>query len=262
MDSDLMTRNDLRELLDHLYEKYNSPDFIEDDPISVPHMFEGREDREIAGFLAATIAWGNRKAIVKSGRRMVEFMDGRPYDFTMNASASELEALEKYVHRTFNGRDFRDFILALRRLYEDFGGLGGFFQDKYEESRDIRVVLSAFRREFFGRGHDPHCEKHISAIDKKAGCKRLNMYLRWMVRDDGRGVDFGIWKKIPSSALYLPLDVHSGNMGRSLGLLSRRQDDWKAVEEITSSLREFDPSDPVKYDFALFGAGIDGFLKK
>lgn len=255
-------RDDLKELLDHLHDKYNSPAFIENDPISIPHMFTETEDREIAGFLASTIAWGNRKAIVKSGRRMVEFMDGRPYDFTMDASEAELDSLDKYVHRTFNGRDFRDFILALRRFYNDFGGLGGFFQDRYEESGDMRTVLSGFRREFFGCEHDRHCEKHVSSIDKKAACKRLNMYLRWMVRDDGRGVDFGIWKRIPSSALYLPLDVHSGNMGRSLGLLTRGQDDWRAVEEITASLREFDPADPVKYDFALFGAGIDGFLKK
>lgn len=257
-----MQKEELRELLDSLHDKYNSPDFIESDPISVPHMFEGREDREIAGFLSSTIAWGNRKAIVKSGRRMMEFMGGEPYDFTVNASEGELRSLEKYVHRTFNGGDFRDFVLSLRRMYAESGGLGGFFQDRYEARGDMRMVLADFRREFFGCEHAARCEKHVSSIEKKAACKRLNMFLRWMVRSDGRGVDFGMWTRIPSSALYLPLDVHSANMGRALGLLERRQNDWKAVEEITASLREFDPDDPVKYDFALFGAGIAGFLKE
>lgn len=256
-----MHNEELRELLGALHDKYNSPEFIEGDPISVPHMFDADDDREIAGFLAATIAWGNRKAIVKSARRMVEFMGGEPHGFVLNASGEELRRLEKYVHRTFNGDDFRDFVLALRRLYTEKGGLGGYFQNAYAESGDMRMVLSAFRREFFGCPHAPRCEKHLSAIDKNAACKRLNMFLRWMVRSDGRGVDFGIWTRIPSSALYMPLDVHSANMGRALGLLGRKQNDWKAVEEITASLREFDAADPVKYDFALFGAGIAGFLK-
>lgn len=251
----------MRELLDSLYEKYNTPGFVENDPISVPHMFQGREDREIAGFLASTIAWGNRKAIVKSGRRMVDFLDNSPYDFTMNASEKELATLERFVHRTFNGKDFASFVKALRRLYRERGGIGCFFEERYAATEDIRRVLSEFRTEFFACDHFPHCEKHISSIDKKASCKRLNMYIRWMVRDDGRGVDFGLWKTIPASALYLPLDVHSGNMSRALGLLGRKQNDWKAVEEVTEALRQFDPADPVKYDFALFGAGIDGYLK-
>lgn len=255
-----MTDSELKELLDGLFDKYDNTAFIADDPVSVPHMFTGREDREIAGFLASTIAWGNRKAIVKNGRRMMDFLDGVPYEFTMNASDEELRVLERFVHRTFNGRDFRDFILALRRMYRERGGIGGFFEERYAVTGDIRVALSDFRREFFACSHQPRCEKHVSSIDKKASCKRLNMYLRWMVRDDGRGVDFGLWKTIPASALYLPLDVHSGNMSRALGLLSRTQNDWKAVEEVTAALRRFDADDPVKYDFALFGAGIDGYL--
>lgn len=257
----MMRQEDIRELLDRLYDKYNSPDFIGDDPISVPHSFTGRGDREVSGFLAATIAWGNRKAIVRSARRMMEYMDNEPYDFTVNASAGELAHLEKYVHRTFNGGDFISFVLALRSLIERYGGVGEFFEQSWEQTGDIRKVLSEFRARFFDTDHQARCEKHVSSIDKGASCKRLNMYLRWMVRDDGLGVDFGLWKRIPASALYLPLDVHTGNMGRALNLLSRKQNDWKAVEEITASLREFDPEDPVKYDFALFGAGIDGFLK-
>ncbi len=256
-----MNKQDLKELLDTLYDKYNSPDFIEADPISIPHGFSSREDREVSGFLAATIAWGNRKAIVKSARRMMEYMDSQPFDFTLNASAEELARLEKYVHRTFNGGDFISFVLALRNLIKCYGGVGEFFEQTWERTGDMRKVLSEFRSCFFDIDHERRCEKHVSSIDKGASCKRLNMYLRWMVRDDGRGVDFGMWKRIPSSALYLPLDVHSGNMGRALGLLSRMQSDWKAVEEITASLREFDPSDPVKYDFALFGAGVSGYLK-
>ena len=251
----------LKELLDSLYDQYARESFIEQDPISIPHMFSTRGDREVSGFLSSTIAWGNRKAIVKNARRMMEAMDWHPYEFTVHSSDVELRCLESYVHRTFNGRDLISFVLAMRNIIVKYGGIGDYFESLWEKSGDIRIVLSAFRSEFFCIDHECRCEKHLSSIDKGAACKRLNMYLRWMVRDDGRGVDFGLWKKIPSSALYLPLDVHSGNMGRALGLLSRKQNDWKAVEEITMSLREFDPEDPVKYDFALFGAGISGFLK-
>ncbi len=257
-----MEKTELRELLEHLHDKYNRPEFIELDPISVPHAFTAREDREIAGFFAATIAWGNRKAIVKSARRMMQYMDDAPADFVRHASDGDLARLRTYVHRTFNGQDFTDFVLAIRGITERFGGIGDFFESSYEAEGDMARVLSAFRREFFACGHNPHCEKHLSSVDKGAACKRINMYLRWFVRRDERGVDFGLWRRIPMSALYLPLDVHSGNMGRALGLLTRRQNDWKATAEITASLREFDPDDPVRYDFSLFGAGIDGFLKE
>lgn len=257
----MMNDQELKELLDGLYDKYNRPDFIENDPISIPHSFTERNDCEIAGFLASIIAWGNRKAIVKSAHRMMEFMDNAPYDFTVNASQDELATLRRFVHRTFNGEDFTAFVLALRRLYRTRGGIGAFFEERYEATQDMRVVISEFRREFFDCEHPLRCEKHLSSIDKKASCKRINMYVRWMVRNDGRGVDFGLWRRIPASALYLPLDVHSGNMSRALGLLQRRQNDWRAVEEVTESLRRFDADDPVKYDFALFGAGIDGYLK-
>ena len=212
--------DNLRELLEALHDKYNRPEFIPDDPISVPYRYTGRADCEIAGFLSATIAWGNRKAIVSSGHRMMRFMDDAPADFVRNASERELALLSSYAHRTFNGRDLRDFVLALRRMEERHGGIG-----------------------------------------KGAACKRLCMYLRWMVRRDDRGVDFGMWRRIPMSALYLPLDLHVGKTGRALGLLTRRQDDWRAVEEITAALRRFDAEDPVRYDFSLFGAGIDGYLR-
>lgn len=257
-----MADEQTRELLERLHDKYNTTEFIEGDPISIPHRFSAREDIEISGFLASTIAWGNRKAIVKSAARMMEYMDNQPYDFTVNASDGELASLATYVHRTFNGGDLTTFVLSLRQFFVVHGGIGAFFESEWERTRDMREVLSLFRAKFFSIDHLTRCEKHLSSIDKGAACKRLNMYLRWMVRRDDRGVDFGLWDKIPTSALYLPLDVHSGNMGRALGLLSRRQNDWKAVEEITSALREYDPNDPVRYDFSLFGAGIDGFLKE
>lgn len=257
----MKNREELKELLDELHDKYNRVEFIENDPISIPHSFEGAEDREISGFLASTIAWGNRKAIVTSARRMMDYLDDQPYSFVMNASPEELRGLERYVHRTFNGGDFVTYIRALRAFYQTYGSLGAYFQGEYARSGDIRVVMSAFRSSFFDVPHEKRTQKHLSSIDKGAACKRLNMYLRWMVRSDDRGVDFGLWSGIPSSALYLPLDVHTANMGRALGLLDRNQNDWKAVEQITSVLREMDSSDPTKYDFALFGAGIDGFLK-
>lgn len=252
---------ELRELLERLHDKYNRPEFIEGDPISVPHAFTSRDDREIAGFFAATIAWGNRKAIVRSGLRMMRYLDNAPADFVRNASERELSTLSAYVHRTFNGRDLRDFVLALRALCERWGGIGAFFEERYAAAQSIPAVLADFRREFFSAEHGPHCEKHLSSVERGAACKRLCMYLRWMVRRDDRGVDFGQWTRIPMAALYIPLDVHAGNMARALGLLGRRQNDWKAVEELTATLREADRADPVRYDFSLFGAGIDGYLR-
>lgn len=256
------SETELRELLERLHDKYNCPEFIEGDPISVPHRFTDRADREIAGFFAATIAWGNRKAIVKNGLRMMQYMDNAPADFVCNASDRELSLLSTFAHRTFNGGDFRDFVLSLRSLCERFGGIGGFIESRYEVLQNIPAVLSDFRREFFHPAHALRCEKHLSSVDKGAACKRLCMYFRWMVRRDDRGVDFGAWTRIPMSALYLPLDVHVGDMARALGLLSRHQNDWRAVEELTVALRMFDARDPARYDFSLFGAGIDGFLDR
>ena len=262
------SRNDLGVLLESLHDRYNTPAFVADDPISVPHRFfepeaEGglqprRNDIEIAGFLAATIAWGNRKAIVKSAGRMIDLLEGSPHDFVMNASTGELDSVTNYVHRTFNGGDLRSFLISLRHIYSSFGSMGAWFEGEYARSGDIRTAIAGFRREFFTPPHAPRCEKHLSSIERGAACKRTNMFLRWMVRRDDRGVDFGLWQGIPAAALYLPLDVHSAATARSLGLLSRRQNDWKAVEEVTARLREFDPADPTRFDFALFGAGIDG----
>ena len=248
----------MRDLLERLHDRYNNESFIEADPISVPHSFTNTVDREIAGFLAATIAWGNRRAIVQSAHRMMRYMDNAPEDFVRNATPSDMEYLRTYVHRTFNGVDFQDFVRGLRHIITKWGSVGNYFESRYEEHGDLRPVFSDFRRDFFAVEHDAHCEKHLSSIDKGAACKRLCMYLRWFVRYDDRGVDFGLWRRIPMSALYMPLDIHTGRMGRNLGLLGRKQSDWKAVEELTASLRELHVDDPVRYDYSLFGLGISG----
>ena len=248
----------MRELLERLHDRYNNESFIEADPISVPHSFTSTVDREIAGFLAATIAWGNRRAIVQSAHRMMRYMDNAPEDFVRNATEADMEYLRSYVHRTFNGVDFQDFVRGLRHIITEWGSVGNYFETRYEEHGDLRAVFSDFRRDFFAVEHDTHCEKHLSSIDKGAACKRLCMYLRWFVRHDERGVDFGLWRRIPMSALYMPLDIHTGRMGRNLGLLNRKQSDWKAVEELTASLRELSAEDPVRYDYSLFGLGISG----
>ena len=253
-----MSREEMRELLERLHDRYNNENFIEADPISVPHSFTRTVDREIAGFLAATIAWGNRRAIVQSAHRMMRYMDNAPEDFVRNATEADMEYLRTYVHRTFNGVDFQDFVRGLRHIITEWGSVGNYFETRYEEHGDLRPVFSDFRRDFFAAEHDPHCEKHLSSIDKGAACKRLCMYLRWFVRHDDRGVDFGLWRRIPMSALYMPLDIHTGRMGRNLGLLGRKQSDWKAVEELTASLRELNADDPVRYDYSLFGLGISG----
>lgn len=253
-----MSREEMRDLLERLHDRYNNESFIEADPISVPHSFTSTVDREIAGFLAATIAWGNRRAIVQSAHRMMRYMDNAPEDFVRNATQSDMEYLRTYVHRTFNGVDFQDFVRGLRHIITKWGSVGNYFESRYEEHGDLRPVFSDFRRDFFAVEHDVHCEKHLSSIDKGAACKRLCMYLRWFVRHDDRGVDFGLWRRIPMSALYMPLDIHTGRMGRNLGLLGRKQSDWKAVEELTASLRELHVDDPVRYDYSLFGLGISG----
>ncbi len=258
---DNLHHEELRELLDELHDRLNCSSFIEADPISIPHRYTSREDREVAGFMAATIAWGNRKAIVRSAHRMMEYMGDAPHDFVINASPSELCALQSYVHRTFNGLDFKDFVLCLRAIFDRWGGIGNYFEEHYAAHQSIPLALSSFRTEFFATEHQSRCEKHLSSIDKGAACKRTNMFIRWMVRRDNRGVDFGEWSKIPMSAIYIPLDVHSGNVARALGLLGRKQSDWKATAELTDKLKEFDANDPVKYDFALFGAGIEGLIK-
>lgn len=205
------------DLLERLWDRYDREEFISADPIAVPHCFASRDDREIAGFLAATIAWGSRPMIVRNGLRMMHFLDDAPHDFVRNASERELAKLSGFVHRTFNGGDLIQFVRSIRAICERHGGLGRFVEASYASTGDMRRVLAAFREEFFRTEHPERCRKHVSSIERGASCKRLCMYFRWMVRHDDRGVDFGLWRTIPPSALYLPLDLHTGNMGRALG---------------------------------------------
>lgn len=217
----LMEFEPLRELLETLYDRYNRTEFIAPDPISVPHRFEGREDREIAGFLSATIAWGNRRAIVGNACRMMSYMDNAPADFVKNASEEELRKLTVCVHRTFNGEDLIAYVRALRSLFRRYGSLGEFFEGRYAATGSIPSVLSDFRREFFAEPHPIRSEKHLSSIDKGSACKRLNMFLRWMVRRDDRGVDFGLCRSTFIRATWHGLwDCLSG--GRTTGGPSRR----------------------------------------
>jgi len=237
-------------------DQYNQEFFIESDPISIPHLFSKKEDIEIIGWIVATIAWGNRRSIITSGHNLVEIMGNSPYDYVMNASEKDFKDLS-FVHRTFNVGDLKFFLQSLRSLYEDHDGLEGAFS----VGDNAHDRICQFRELFLQLPHEKRLEKHVSSPAKGSSCKRINMYLRWMVRKDKRGVDFGIWDKISMAELYVPLDVHVGKVARELGLLKRKSDDWKALEELMDVLRELDPEDPCKYDFALFGIGVNNDLK-
>ncbi|KAF2519336.1 TIGR02757 family protein [Flavobacterium salilacus subsp. salilacus] len=246
------------ELKDFLNEKvllYNKSDFIESDPIQIPHLFTQKKDIEIAGFLAATIAWGNRKMIINNAHKMMELMGNSPYDFVMNHKEHHLESLEGFVHRTFNGADFTTFIKALQNIYTQHNGLEAVFA-KNIENNSLQKSIHEFKKVFFEIVHQPRTQKHVSDPLNGSAAKRINMFLRWMVRNDTTGVDLGIWKSIPPAALSCPLDIHSGNVARKLGILTRKQNDAKALAELDAQLRLMDATDPVKYDFALFGLGV------
>jgi uncharacterized protein (TIGR02757 family) len=248
-------KKDLKDFLDSKVNQYNNPNFIETDPISIPHRFALKEDIEISGFLVATISWGNRKMIVKNGIKMVGLMGESPYDFIMSATERDLRKFDLFVHRTFNASDIKYFLIALRNIYEVHGGLEHLFY-KFLNDGSMKDSIHHFRKVFFELNHPLRTEKHISDPYKGSAAKKINMFLRWVVRNDNKGVDFGIWKSIHSNKLSCPLDVHSGRVARKLNMLQRTQDDWKAVEELDSVLRDLDALDPVKYDFALFGLGV------
>lgn len=254
-----MNAKELKEFLDEKVELYNHPNFIKSDPIQIPHLYTLKEDIEIAGFLAATIAWGNRKMIINNAKRMMDLMGNSPYDFVMSHNGNDLQRLETFVHRTFNGQDFIGFIKSLQNIYLNHGGLESIFT-LHQEKDSMQNAISKFKTIFFEIEHLNRTEKHISDPNKNSSSKRLNMWLRWNCRQDNKGVDLGIWKNISPSQLSCPLDVHSGNVARKLGLLTRKQNDAKALAELDQNLRALDPNDPVKYDFALFGLGVfEGF---
>ena len=246
---------ELKDFLDLKASQYENPKFIPEDPIAVPHSFTSKEDIEISGFLTAVIAWGNRKAILTSGRKMMALMDKAPFDFVMSSTEADRAALQGFVHRTFNGGDLDFFVTALREVYRDHGGLEGVF-NAYCDQTSTQPAITALKRHFFNRPHPPRIQKHLADPEKGSAAKRINMFLRWMVRPADAGVDFGIWKKITPAQLSCPLDVHSGNVARKLGLLHRKQNDARAVRELDSALRQLDQTDPVRYDFALFGLGV------
>jgi uncharacterized protein (TIGR02757 family) len=248
-----LAKNELLEFLELKHDQYNHPSFIESDPISIPHLFSKKQDIEIAGFLTATISWGNRKSIIANARKLLLMMDDDPHNFITEASESDLFQFRKFVHRTFNGEDCVFFLQSLKNIYTKHESMEELF---LPSDNGISHSIGNFRKEFLFTPHQKRSEKHIADPFSGSSSKRINMFLRWMVRNDSRGVDFGIWKQIDPSRLICPLDVHVGNVARKLGLLTRKGNDWKAAEELTANLRKFDPADPVKYDFALFGLGI------
>ena len=251
-----LIKDDLKNFLDEKYQEYNNVKFIEDDPIQIPHLFTNHKDIEIAGFLTSIISWGNRKSIINNEKKMMNLLDNSPYDFIKNCKDSEIKKLE-FVHRTFNSIDFRFFLHSLKNIYTQNESMEDVFLDN--NSNFMFDGIINFRKIFFSVNHEKRSQKHISNPLKNSCCKRINMFLRWMVRND-QNVDFGIWKKIKRSKLSCPLDVHTGRVARKLGLINRKQNDFKSLCELDKNLRLLDNEDPVKYDFSLFGLGMyEGF---
>jgi len=250
-----MNRSELKDFLDAKVLQYEHPKFLETDPIQIPHRFSKKEDIEISAFLTATIAWGNRKSIINNASRLMQILDNAPHDFISNHTDSDLDKLSAFVHRTFNGEDLAYFVTGLKHIYQKQGGLESLFA-KNADKHSLQASISLFKQSFFELPHPKRVTKHISDPLKGSAAKRINMFLRWMVRDSSTEVDFGLWKSIRPSQLSCPLDVHSGNVARKLRLLKRKQNDAKAVAELDKNLRKLDANDPVKYDFALFGLGV------
>ena len=247
---------DIKEFLNLKVEEYNNSSFIKDDPIQIPHLFNKKEDIEISGFLTSTISWGNRKSIITSSIKMMKLMDNDPHNFIINHSEKDLKKLLKFVHRTFNGYDFIQFITSLRHIYMIYIGLEKVFAENIK-NQSMHNSIHEFKKIFFEIPHTDRTKKHVSDPFKGSASKRINMFLRWMVRKDTSGVDFGIWNKISTSILSCPLDTHTLKIAQNLNLVSRTQNDIKTLIQLDSKLRLFDPIDPVKYDFALFGFGVD-----
>jgi uncharacterized protein (TIGR02757 family) len=247
--------SDIKEFLDEKVSQYNTLAFIDSDPISIPHRYNLKEDIEISGFLASTIAWGNRTMIIKNASKLLGLMGNSPYDFIMNHDEQDLDRFNGFVHRTFNETDLVYFIKSIKNIYVNYGGLENVFAQSATPC-STQLAIHEFKKVFFSLPHPARTSKHVSDPEKGSAAKKINMYLRWMVRSDNKGVDFGIWKGISPHQLSCPLDVHSGRVARKLGLLSRNQNDSKALEELDFNLRQMDNDDPVKYDFALFGLGV------
>lgn len=245
----------IKALLDLKYEAYCNEEFIALDPIQIPHYFSKKEDIEIAGFLAASIAWGQRPTILKNAKKLMQLMEFEPHHFIINHSPADRIGFGDFRHRTMLPLDILFFIESLQNIYQNHGGLESVITKGYKIG-GIKKGLSDLHEVFFSIEHPHRTRKHLSNPEKKSASKRLNMFLRWMVRQDLSGIDFGIWKEISTADLMLPLDVHTARNARELGLLLRKSNDWKAVEEVSQNLKKLDPLDPIKYDFALFGMGV------
>jgi uncharacterized protein (TIGR02757 family) len=245
---------ELKNYLDEKVEQFNCPAFIANDPIQLPHLFNKQQDIEIIALFISTIAWGNRTSIIRNGEKLIQIMQEKPFQYIQNTSEKDWNQIQ-FVHRTFNNDDLHFFFLALKAIYTKHTSLEALFCLNQNE-KGIEYRISNFRNTFFSYPHLRRSEKHLSNPLNGSAAKRLNMFLRWMVRKDDKGVDFGCWKDIKTNELHIPLDVHTANIARKLGLLTRKQNDWKAVQEIQRTLLQFDPKDPAKYDFALFGLGV------
>ena len=247
--------SEIKSFLDYKADLYENENFIEDDPVSIPHLFSKKEDIEISAFITSTISWGLRKTILNNAKKIVEMMDLSPFDFIQNHSKSDLGPLSKFVHRTFNGSDLLFFIISLKNIYINHGGLENLFKPN-NLNENMAEVIHQMKKTFFSISHNSRTKKHISDPIKGSAAKRINMFLRWMVRSNKKKVDFELWKSISPSQLSCPLDVHSGRTARKLRILNRKQNDFKATLELDSNLKKFSSNDPVKYDFALFGLGV------
>ncbi len=247
----------LKEFFDSKVKAYNKADFIESDPICIPHLFSKQQDIEIAGLFAALFAWGNRTTIIQKSRELMHRMDMAPHDFILGHSDKELKQLRGFRHRTFTEDDIFYFVEWLHYYYMQFSSLENAFA-RYMVRKDdtIEQALTGFKKYFFSLEHMRRTQKHIASPEQNSSCKRLCMYLRWMVRRDRQAVDFGIWRKIKPSQLICPIDLHVARVATRFGLMRRKQPDWQAALELTAHLRTFDPHDPVRYDFALFGLGV------
>lgn len=255
-----MNRKELKEFLDEKFVEYNQPQFIPPDPISIPHRYSRKEDIEISGLLTAIISWGRRDLIIRSAGKMMELMEEQPYEFVVHAGESDLERMRGFVYRTFQGDDCWFAIRGLRKIYREGGGLEKIMQISPEDTSTLNAVMNLRKAVSEVEGFPHRTFKHFANPEKGSSAKRINMFLRWMCRTDQGGVDFGIWNSPQPHQLICPLDVHTGNVARKLGLLTRKQNDWKAALELTQNLRELNPSDPVRYDFSLFGLGVfEGF---